>query len=135
MGEENDAQHVVVGALVVGLRDLGLGLGFDYEAVGLGLCRELVLGHREGGQRRIRVLERPRRDPGVDGRLELDSKPLEVEVAEQLVVARIRVDHCVKTATSICVCCPASVDALPDSTRAALAALNAIACSPLQRVA
>jgi hypothetical protein len=40
-----------------------------------------------------------------------------------------------KVATSICVCEFASAEARVDSIRAALARLNAFACSPFQRLA
>jgi hypothetical protein len=41
----------------------------------------------------------------------------------------------VNVATSICVCASARADARVDSIRAALARLNAFACSPFQRLA
>jgi hypothetical protein len=41
----------------------------------------------------------------------------------------------VNVATSICVCASARPDARVDSIRAALARLNAFACSPFQRLA
>jgi hypothetical protein len=43
--------------------------------------------------------------------------------------------HWVKVATSICVCAFARFDACVESIRAALARLNALACSPFHRLA
>ena len=53
-GEEDDAEHIVRGALDVPARLRGLHLRFRVEPVGLGAGRNLVLGHRERGQRRLR---------------------------------------------------------------------------------
>ena len=62
------------------------------EPLGVGARLELVLRHRERRRGRVRVLERPGRDPGVDGGLELRAEALEVEVGELGLLQGVGVD-------------------------------------------
>ena len=70
----------------------GEDLRLRLEPLGLGARRELVLRHRERRQRRVRVLQRPGRDPGVDGGLELLAEALEVEVRQLRLLLGVGVD-------------------------------------------
>ena len=67
--------------------------------------------------------------------MELSTEALLVEAARSASLRSRASTHCVKTATSTWVWALARPDDLVDSTRAALAALNAFACSPVQRLA
>jgi hypothetical protein len=98
--------------------------------------RELVLRHGERRQRRVRVLERPRRDPRIDRRLELRAKALEVEVGELRLLLGVRVDpRRERRDVDLRLRVRARAAAFVDSMRAAFARAPAFACSPFQRLA
>ena len=80
--EEDDAEDVVGRTLDVPANGRGGDLGLGVQSPRLGRRGELVLRHRERRQRRLRVLERLRGEPGDDGGPELLAEALEVEVGQ-----------------------------------------------------
>jgi hypothetical protein len=107
-GEQDHAEDVVGGPLDVPVRGGGLGRSLRLQALGLGRGRQAVLGVAKGVSGASGFLSGLLAIPGL---------------------------HWVKVATSISVWLLARFDQRVDSTRAALARLNALACSPVQRLA
>src|SRR6185436_18308749 len=66
--------------------------GLSVEALGVGRCRQPVLGHGERRWRGAGGREGVRRDPGVERGFELRPEALDVERLELFVAARVRVD-------------------------------------------
>jgi hypothetical protein len=137
--EQDHTQNIVAGVLEVAPNQSRGLLGRLVEPFGLGGRGQPALGHRERGPRGVGVGERPGRDPGVEGRLELGAEARAVDVLLAAFLFAWASIHWMKVATSIWVsaCARLAARGLDPMAlvRLALVRLDALVCSPFQRVA